>query len=64
MLSIFFSLCIKITSSINNFLTDHDKEKDQPHIHGFDQAAESLVKKVKQALAEGQGCRVIYMQFL
>ncbi|XP_023546262.1 probable endoplasmic reticulum-Golgi intermediate compartment protein 3 [Cucurbita pepo subsp. pepo] len=37
---------------------DHDKEKDHPHIHGFDQAAEALVKKVKQAIAEGEGCRV------
>ncbi|KAG7032717.1 Endoplasmic reticulum-Golgi intermediate compartment protein 3 [Cucurbita argyrosperma subsp. argyrosperma] len=37
---------------------DHDEEKDHPHIHGFDQAAEALVKKVKQAIAEGEGCRV------
>lgn len=43
---------------------DHDKEKDHPHIHGFDQAAENLVKKVKQALEEAQGCRVMYMLLL
>ncbi|XP_023549502.1 endoplasmic reticulum-Golgi intermediate compartment protein 3 isoform X2 [Cucurbita pepo subsp. pepo] len=37
---------------------DHEEEKDNLHIHGFDQAAKDLVKKVKQAIAEGQGCRV------
>lgn len=25
---------------------------------GFDQAAETMIKKVKQALADGEGCRV------
>ncbi|KAK6937145.1 Endoplasmic reticulum vesicle transporter, C-terminal [Dillenia turbinata] len=43
----------------------HDDEKDHSedstqkiHMHGFDQEAENLVKKVKQALANGEGCRV------
>nr|XP_011467640.1 PREDICTED: endoplasmic reticulum-Golgi intermediate compartment protein 3 isoform X1 [Fragaria vesca subsp. vesca] len=34
----------------------HDKEN---HLHGaFDTAAEELIKKVKQALDDGEGCRV------
>ncbi|XP_057954835.1 uncharacterized protein LOC131148894 [Malania oleifera] len=43
----------------------HDGEKDhhaEPshtiHTHGFDHDAENMVKKVKQALADGEGCRV------
>ncbi|XP_043690264.1 endoplasmic reticulum-Golgi intermediate compartment protein 3-like [Telopea speciosissima] len=40
---------------------DHDKEEDasqKPQSHGFDQDAENKVKNVKQALANGEGCRV------
>ncbi|KAF5748879.1 endoplasmic reticulum-Golgi intermediate compartment protein 3 [Tripterygium wilfordii] len=38
---------------------DHDKDSDQKtHSHGFDQGAETMIKKVKQALANGEGCRV------
>jgi len=29
------------------------------NILGFDQAAETMIKKVKQALADGEGCRVL-----
>ncbi|KAI5583531.1 hypothetical protein POPTR_006G023900v4 [Populus trichocarpa] len=44
---------------------NHDHNKDhhedshaKQHTHGFDDAAETMVKKVKQALANGEGCRV------
>ncbi|XP_042501692.1 endoplasmic reticulum-Golgi intermediate compartment protein 3-like [Macadamia integrifolia] len=42
---------------------DHDKEHHEdssPKLqsHGFDQEAEQKVKNVKQALADGEGCRV------
>ncbi|KAF2288809.1 hypothetical protein GH714_014410 [Hevea brasiliensis] len=38
---------------------DHHEDSDTNlHAHGFDQAAESMIKKVKQALANGEGCRV------
>ncbi|XP_042520723.1 endoplasmic reticulum-Golgi intermediate compartment protein 3-like [Macadamia integrifolia] len=42
---------------------DHDKENHEdssqkPQSHGFDQDAENKVKNVKQALANGEGCRV------
>lgn len=43
----------------------HDEEKDHHddsnhavHAHSFDQDAENMVKKVKQALANEEGCRV------
>ncbi|XP_041007242.1 endoplasmic reticulum-Golgi intermediate compartment protein 3 isoform X3 [Juglans microcarpa x Juglans regia] len=41
----------------------HDGDKDQHEdsdkkTHGFDQAAENMIKKVKQALAHGEGCRI------
>ncbi|KAK4782750.1 hypothetical protein SAY86_007124 [Trapa natans] len=35
---------------------DHSEEKT--HGHTFDQDAEKMIKKVKQALANGEGCRV------
>ncbi|KAL9373470.1 hypothetical protein Peur_033090 [Populus x canadensis] len=42
---------------------DHDKDHhkdshEEQHTHGFDDAAETMIKKVKQALANGEGCRV------
>ncbi|XP_034701465.1 endoplasmic reticulum-Golgi intermediate compartment protein 3 [Vitis riparia] len=38
---------------------DHHGDSDQKlHAHSFDQDAENMVKKVKQALADGEGCRV------
>lgn len=38
---------------------DHHGDSDQKlHAHSFDQDAENMVKKVKQALANGEGCRV------
>ncbi|KAJ6304388.1 hypothetical protein OIU77_018115 [Salix suchowensis] len=42
---------------------DHDKDHhndshEEQHAHGFDDAAETMIKKVKQALANGEGCRV------
>ncbi|KAF2305383.1 hypothetical protein P3X46_004727 [Hevea brasiliensis] len=37
----------------------HHEDLDMKlHTHGFDQAAENMIKKVKQALANGEGCRV------
>ncbi|CAL2249048.1 unnamed protein product [Prunus armeniaca] len=39
---------------------DHHEDKDQEiHLQGaFDQAAEDLIKRVKHAIANGEGCRV------
>ncbi|PIA39797.1 hypothetical protein AQUCO_02600334v1 [Aquilegia coerulea] len=38
---------------------DHDESSVQKHhAHGFGQDAEAMVKKAKQALANGEGCRV------
>lgn len=38
---------------------DHHEDSDQKlHLNGFDQDAENMIKKVKQALANGEGCRV------
>ncbi|KAF3445142.1 hypothetical protein FNV43_RR14835 [Rhamnella rubrinervis] len=42
---------------------DHDKDHHENsghenHLHGFDETAENLIKRVKQALADGEGCRV------
>ncbi|KAL3363601.1 hypothetical protein AABB24_012721 [Solanum stoloniferum] len=36
----------------------HDDSDNKTHMQGFDQDAENLIKKVKQALAHGEGCRV------
>ncbi|XP_041007243.1 endoplasmic reticulum-Golgi intermediate compartment protein 3 isoform X4 [Juglans microcarpa x Juglans regia] len=37
----------------------HDQHEDSDKkTHGFDQAAENMIKKVKQALAHGEGCRI------
>ncbi|CAI0406743.1 unnamed protein product [Linum tenue] len=38
---------------------DHNHDPEQKlHSHGFDEDAENLIKKVKQALTDGEGCRV------
>lgn len=38
---------------------DHHEDSDKKkHLHGFDQDAENLIKKVKQAVADREGCRV------
>ncbi|KAG8646412.1 endoplasmic reticulum-Golgi intermediate compartment protein 3 [Manihot esculenta] len=38
---------------------DHHEDSDTKlHAHGFDQEAETLIKKVKNAMANGEGCRV------
>lgn len=37
---------------------DHEDSDEKLHALGFDQAAESMIKKVKDALANGEGCRV------
>lgn len=40
---------------------DEDQhEGSDKKVHGFDQAAENMIKKVKQALAHGEGCRVFF----
>lgn len=49
--SIWFLLC---------FAEDeHKNETDALNLLGFDEAAETMIKKVKQALADGEGCRVL-----
>lgn len=37
---------------------EHKNETESFNFLGFDQAAETMIKKVKQALADGEGCRV------
>ncbi|XWS30095.1 hypothetical protein CRYUN_Cryun24cG0088600 [Craigia yunnanensis] len=37
---------------------NHDDADKKLHALGFDQEAENMIKKVKQALANGEGCRV------
>ncbi|ESQ47639.1 hypothetical protein EUTSA_v10021173mg [Eutrema salsugineum] len=37
---------------------EHKNETEALNVLGFDQAAETMIKKVKQALADGEGCRV------
>ncbi|XP_027064011.1 uncharacterized protein [Coffea arabica] len=38
---------------------DHHDDQDQKvHLQGFDKEAEDMIKRVKQALANGEGCRV------
>ncbi|XP_048629979.1 endoplasmic reticulum-Golgi intermediate compartment protein 3-like [Brassica napus] len=37
---------------------EHKNETDALNLLGFDEAAETMIKKVKQALADGEGCRV------
>ncbi|XP_026383284.1 endoplasmic reticulum-Golgi intermediate compartment protein 3-like [Papaver somniferum] len=49
------------TNHKHNGGKDHEGEVDsahKPHGHGFDQDAEKMVKKVKEAIADGEGCRV------
>ncbi|KAI4374241.1 hypothetical protein MLD38_012255 [Melastoma candidum] len=36
----------------------HEHSNETAHGHGFDQDAENMIKKVKQALAHGEGCQV------
>ncbi|XP_031254579.1 endoplasmic reticulum-Golgi intermediate compartment protein 3 isoform X2 [Pistacia vera] len=36
----------------------HEDSDEKLHAFGFDQASENLIKKVKQALENGEGCRV------
>lgn len=38
---------------------EHKNETEAFNFLGFDQAAETMIKKVKQALADGEGCRVL-----
>ncbi|KAG5596401.1 hypothetical protein H5410_037633 [Solanum commersonii] len=42
----------------NDHKDHHDDSDNKTHMQGFDQDAENLIKKVKQALAHGEGCRV------
>ncbi|KAI8021059.1 Endoplasmic reticulum-Golgi intermediate compartment protein 3 [Camellia lanceoleosa] len=37
---------------------NHEDSDQKNHLHGFDQDAETMIKKVKQALANREGCRV------
>ncbi|KAK3024037.1 hypothetical protein RJ639_044139 [Escallonia herrerae] len=36
----------------------HEDSNHKFHLQGFDQDAENMIKKVKQAMANGEGCRV------
>nr|XP_027101775.1 endoplasmic reticulum-Golgi intermediate compartment protein 3-like [Coffea arabica] len=36
----------------------HDDQDQKVHLQGFDKEAEDMIKRVKQALANGEGCRV------
>lgn len=42
----------------------NETETEALNILGFDQAAETMIKKVKQALADGEGCRVLAVSFV
>lgn len=39
---------------------DHHEKDHENHLQGFDESAENLVKRVKQALANREGCRVLH----
>ncbi|CAL5428463.1 unnamed protein product [Camellia sinensis] len=39
---------------------NHEDSDQKNHLHGFDQDAETMIKKVKQALANGEGRRVCF----
>lgn len=45
---------------------DHHEDKDQEiHLQGaFDQAAEDLIKRVKHAIANGEGCQVFNYRYV
>ncbi|CAL5340627.1 unnamed protein product [Camellia sinensis] len=43
---------------MNGDKDNHEDSDQKNHLHGFDQDAETMIKKVKQALANGEGCRV------
>ena len=38
---------------------ERKNETEAVNTLGFDEAAETMIKKVKQALADGEGCRVL-----
>lgn len=45
-------------------LADGDKDQHEDFdqkLHFFDEAAEAMIKKVKQAIAHGEGCRVFFL---
>ncbi|CAL5401605.1 unnamed protein product [Camellia sinensis] len=44
--------------TLNGDKDNHEDSDQKNHLHGFDQDAETMIKKVKQALANGEGCRV------
>ncbi|KAK4344201.1 hypothetical protein RND71_037295 [Anisodus tanguticus] len=37
---------------------EHHEDSDKVHLQGIDEESENMIKKVKQALAAGEGCRV------
>lgn len=37
----------------------HEHSEEKTHGHTFNEDAEKMIKKVKQALANGEGCRVL-----
>lgn len=49
---------LKITSSGDDN-DHHDDSHEKLHASGFDDASENMIKKVKKALANGEGCRVL-----
>lgn len=36
----------------------HEDSKQKSHLQSFDEETENIIKKVKQAMANGEGCRV------
>ncbi|WMV59838.1 hypothetical protein MTR67_053223 [Solanum verrucosum] len=37
---------------------EHHEDSDKIHLQGIDEESQNMIKKVKQALADGEGCRV------
>ncbi|KAJ0028128.1 hypothetical protein Pint_35893 [Pistacia integerrima] len=56
--SIIVSMRVPFSPSIYYDKGHHEDSDEKLHAFGFDQASENLIKKVKQALENGEGCRV------
>lgn len=40
---------------------EHHEDSDKIHLQGIDEESQNMIKKVKQALADGEGCRVFVL---
>lgn len=52
--------------SLLNFWTDdsndhHEESSQEKHEHGFGPDAEKMIKNVKHAIQNGEGCQVCYL---